>query len=528
MFKLHKEKLGLRPIINSTNHPTSLLSLLIDLILQPFVKNTKSFILESQNLIQIAKDSYFPLNSVITSSDFESLFTNIDLTHALNVITEFISRNFHSLEVTVFAFHTILKFIFENNFFKFKNRFFKQKNGVAMGSHCSPSVTNLYMSILEENFLTIHKPLAYFRFVDDILAIFREDFDLNIFKNFFGYLKLNVISNKVVNFLDLLIRIDSITGKLIFSLYLKPTNTFSYLLPNSNHPNFIFKNIPKCIFFRTRRICTFLSDYYYYARIFKRQFMMREYNETELNKSIRMVAKLDRDKIIPYKKRQIKFDFSNKLFFKLPFNFNYLNVEKIFLNYFKDSNIFCEFLNNYKLKLINSISPNISRIFIHNFKIFKPTCFKFIKCNNSNCKHCAFADCNSFIKLKNKFYFPILRNTTCRSINLLYILYCNSCFHYYIGQTKDFRKRFNKHKRNIRLNIQDGKTNKLVNHFILPNHSLSNLNFFIFKDGISDLDDRLNQELQLIHLFLKLDIPLLNEKIPNIYIHKKHSILFDR
>jgi hypothetical protein len=57
---------------------------------------------------------------------------------------------------------------------------------------------------------------------------------------------------------------------------------------------------------------------------------------------------------------------------------------------------------------------------------------------------------------------------------------------------------------------------------------LSNLNFFIFKDGISDLDDRLNQELQLIHLFLKLDIPLLNEKIPNIYIHKKHSILFDR
>ena len=74
----------------------------------------------------------------------------------------------------------------------------------------------------------------------------------------------------------------------------------------------------------------------------------------------------------------------------------------------------------------------------------------------------------------------------------------------------------------------DGKTNILVNHFKLQNHSLSNLNFFIFKDNIFELDDRLNQELQLIHLFLKLGVPILNEKIPNLYIHKKHSILFDR
>ena len=197
------------------------------------------------------------------------------------------------------------------------------------------------------------------------------------------------------------------------------------------------------------------------------------------------------------------------------------------MNYFNDSNIFSNFLKDYKLKLINSIYPNISRIFVHNFKLGKPKGFKFSKCKNSKCKHCKFANCSSFIKLKEKFFFPILRNTTCRSKYLIYILYCNCCFNYYIGQTKDFRKRFNKHKRNILLNIQDGKTNKLVNHFSLSNHSLYNLNFFIFKDNILDLNDRLNQELQLIHLFLKLEIPLLNEKIPDIYIHKRHSILFD-
>ena len=180
------------------------------------------------------------------------------------------------------------------------------------------------------------------------------------------------------------------------------------------------------------------------------------------------------------------------------------------------------------LELVLIIKNYISRIFVHNFKLNKPTGFKFLKCNKSNCKHCLYANCNSHIKLKDKFFLPILRFTTCRSKNLIYILFCNCCFHYYIGQTKDFRKRFNKHKRNIRLHIQDGKTNILVNHFNLPNHCLKNLNFFIFKDNILELNDRLNQELQLIHLFLKLEIPLLNEKIPNIYIHKNHSILFDR
>ena len=528
LFKLHKDKLGLRPIINSTNHPTSHISLLIDLILQPFVKRTKSFILDSQNAIQILKDKYFPHDSIITSSDFESLFTNIDLTHALNVLTDFISRNFHSTEVSTFTFHILLKFVFENNYFIFKNNFFRQKNGVAMGAICSPSVTNLFMSILEEKFLTIYRPLAYVRFVDDILAVFRNDFDLNIFKNFFGYLKLNVICNSTVNFLDLLIKFDPVTGKLIFSLYIKPTNTFCYLLPTSNHPNFIFKNIPKCIFFRTRRICTLLSDYYFFSRIYKKQLLLRNYNESVLNKTIRLIANLDREKIIPYSINAIKFDTTKKLFFKLPFNFNYLNVEKFFSNYFKDSNIFCDYLRNYNIKLINSISPNISRIFVHGFNIKKPSTFKFSKCEKSNCKHCRFANCNSFVKLREKFFLPILRNTNCRSINLIYILYCNCCFHYYIGQTKNFRKRLNEHKRNIRLHILDGKTNILVNHFKLQNHSLSNLNFFIFKDNIFELDDRLNQELQLIHLFLKLGVPILNEKIPNLYIHKKHSILFDR
>ena len=73
LVKVHKDKFGVRPIINCLNHPTSNISLLIDLILQPFVKDSKSFILDSQNLIQKTENLYFPSDSKLYSCDFESL-----------------------------------------------------------------------------------------------------------------------------------------------------------------------------------------------------------------------------------------------------------------------------------------------------------------------------------------------------------------------------------------------------------------------------------------------------------------------
>ena len=487
------------------------------------MKEGDSFILDSQNLIQVTKDCTFPLDLKLSSCDFESLFTNIDLDHALFVITSFISENFKCEEISTTGFHDLLKCVFDNNYFIFKNQFRRQRRGVAMGLKCAPAIANIYLTILEKIFLTIHKPLLYKRFVDDILTGFKDVSDINILKSHFGNLVLNVSTDETVVFLDLKITLNTITGKLDYSLYLKPTNTFSYLMTCSNHPDFIFKNIPKSVFFRTRRICTYLFDYYFFSRMFYLQFLKRGYSSELLIKSCRMVASLDRNKIIPYKTRAKKFSIENKIFFKIPYNFNYLNLESFFNNFNLNSN----HLLNYKIKLINSIEPSISRIFVHNYFLKKSVSFRFSKCRKKSCKHCCFADSNSFIKLKN-FTLPIQRNTSCDAKNLIYILYCNLCFNFYIGQTKNFKKRFNKHKRNIRLCILDGKTNILVNHFNKEKHTINNLKFFIFKDKIEVLDLRLNLELQLIHLFLSLEIPILNEKKPSILCHKKFFPIFDK
>ncbi len=52
LAKLHKSKFGIRPIINSIGHPTECLSKFVDQFLQPFIKNSESYIKDSQYVLQ--------------------------------------------------------------------------------------------------------------------------------------------------------------------------------------------------------------------------------------------------------------------------------------------------------------------------------------------------------------------------------------------------------------------------------------------------------------------------------------------
>ena len=121
------------------------------------------------------------------------------------------------------VFREILMLVLLNNVFMFNNMFYIQTKGIAMGCKCGPSVANIYVYHYEKLFLNIHRPLCYFRFIDDIFIITSIFFDINLLINSFPNLKLNVISEAITNFLDLNIYVDKITNSLIFSLYLKPT-----------------------------------------------------------------------------------------------------------------------------------------------------------------------------------------------------------------------------------------------------------------------------------------------------------------
>ena len=518
--KLHKENFSVRPIINCKMHFTSNLCLLIDLLLKPFVKNMPSYIQDSQQLIQETTNLKLVDNVKLFSCDFESLYSNIILSDCLNTICEYMQNKINSTEIDIIGFRCILKIIFEFNYFKYKDIVYKQIKGIAMGSKCGPSIANIYISCLEKTFLQIYRPIFYKRFIDDIFLITSIDFNIDYLKNNFLNLKLNVDCGLEVVFLDLRIKICKICNILKFSLYVKPTNTFSYLKTNSNHPNYIFSNIVKTLFIRIRRICTDFSNYLYFSRLLTSQLLNRGFDFDKIRKISNLIGKVDRNCLIPYKNKNLNY-LDNCIFFKIPFEKNLIDIDKILKNCFLSISTNSEFLKDMRFKTIFMKNPNISSIFVHHTTSFNFEKYSYSKCDNINCLICKFSHFHLYFLLLNQFYLPIYCNSNCSEKNCVYILHCTLCDCYYIGQTVNFRSRFQSHISNIRNFVPYKKFSSVSNHFNLLNHSHEkHLKFYIIQNNLNSLDQRLNFENDLINLFLCLKIKIMNYFIPNKYYIK--------
>jgi hypothetical protein len=513
--KILKEKFDTRPIINYRDHLITNLCLFIEFLLRPYVRKSDSFIMDSQNLIQKLEKMKFPKDSEITTGDFKSLFSNINHIDCLNLLTEFMTDKLKSKEIKISGFRKILKLILENNYFTFNDRYFKQNLGVAMGCICGPTIANIFVYIYEKKWITIHKPLAYFRFVDDILLITKDLLCLESLKNAFGSLTLNLVISKRQVFLDLELELDKITCKITFFVYFKPTNTFSYLYIESNHPTHIFKNLIKALFIRIRRICTFLCDYLYFSNIISNRLLKRGYDKSLIWKNLTMVANIKRDSLLEYKPKKQEIDFEKSFIFKYEFNKNISNFKEIIkkaFNSFKENHTK---YRDHNIFLVNKMQNNLSSILIHNFKYPKIYKNRYKKCLVKNCKTCEFSNNRTFINLTNNFILPISENTSCNSKNVIYIIFCSFCNTFYLGQSNCLKDRIYSHIYDIRKFKYPFKEFKSVAvHFNLKYHDYKkHFSFFVLR---KDLDNRLIIESFLINLCKKLEVRLMNDHIPEI------------
>ena len=81
-----------------------------------------SFIQDSQSLIQKCETLQIPKNCFLVSADFESLYTYIDPSHVLTVLTEFMSDKLNSIHLNPAGFHNINKRIFNKSIFNKRRR----------------------------------------------------------------------------------------------------------------------------------------------------------------------------------------------------------------------------------------------------------------------------------------------------------------------------------------------------------------------------------------------------------------------
>ena len=151
-------------------------------------------------------------------------------------------------------------------------------------------------------------PLVWFRFIDDIFFVWTGKKDsIDRFISFTqNYSKSNNMKSKIkfeihlstneVHFLDVTVYLKH--GKLGTTLFTKPTDSHFYLNTSSRHLSYVLKDIPKGQFIRLQRICSRKSDYLLNSEILCKKFIERGFHEKELKKTIKQVAKMDRNELL--------------------------------------------------------------------------------------------------------------------------------------------------------------------------------------------------------------------------------------
>ena len=528
--KIHKNLFDIRPIINCSKHLTRKMCFLVHLMINKHVQSIDHILKDSQQLLQIFEN--FKTNGeklFLYTGDFSSLYTSMIPIHVVDTVSTYLfneTRILSEFKTTIYGIRKILFLIFICNIFKYNSNFYIQKIGQPMGIICGPSIANLYLFILERKWMSLNPDVIYLRFIDDTFTATKREIDLNDFKSQFLYLKLNIESGNCVIFLDLEITFNSITSKVEFSLYVKPTNTFGYLLPTSNHPSHIFSNIALSLFKRIRKICTSIINYFYHGRRLCIQLTKRNYNINMLLGMLRNVAKIDRKSLLPYKTYDNNFLNKNSLFIFLTFDCNFYYLRSCLYNYFSlISNNYIS-LKNKKLVIINNIKTNIGSFLIHNFKIEKSENNFYRRCHNSSCFICKFSLNFNFIRFKN-FLLPIQSTSSCDSIGIVYIIFCSSCKCFYIGESKrsalerisEHVKNIMKFKNNIISSLMNyNKISEVALHFNSKKHCIEkHFKFFIFESNLINDEIRKSIETDIINIFENCNLKIINLKKPNIF-----------
>ena len=110
-----------------------------------------------------------------------------------------------------------------------------------------------------------------------------------------------------VNFLDMRIYVDS-DGFIQTDLFTKPNMKCQYLLPSSNHPTHITKNIPYSLAYRLRRICSEEENFNLRLEELKQLLLERGYRRRGIENSFDRVRQLERVSVLEKVERRQQVD----------------------------------------------------------------------------------------------------------------------------------------------------------------------------------------------------------------------------
>ena len=260
--KVHKKGVPGRPVVSACGSATEVMSEIVEFFLQPYMPTISSFIKDTDDFIQSIHNIDFPSVVLLVTLDEVSLYTGIPHNFCLCAQIDFLLVR--SLPTKVInGIHKMTELVLKKNVFEFSSECFLQTSGTKKGTNMDPAYAISVLSIFERNSLkcSFSKPFVWHRYIDDIFAIWTYGEDK--FKDFLPYVNSTNSSfrctcnhsNECVQLLDVSVSVDN-SGNTTTDLYVKPTDTFQYLLATSCHPNHTNRSIPQCQALHVLRICS--------------------------------------------------------------------------------------------------------------------------------------------------------------------------------------------------------------------------------------------------------------------------------
>ena len=260
--KTHKSNLPLRPILSMKNTPTHKLAQWLADVLSPIRRAVSSHVVKDSFDFVNKREKINFKDLSMCLCDVTSLFTNVPLHETIDYISRIQIEYKIKLPVDSETLKSLILLCTHNVQFLANGKFFFQKDDVAMGSPLGPILADIFMGYIEHFLIdNEHKPLHYFRFVDDTFAVFRNKAELekyfNVINNIHKNLNFTVElpERDTLAFLDVKISSNP-DGSVSTSVYRKPTWSGLYLHFFSFVPNSYKRNLVSNLYNRARRLCS--------------------------------------------------------------------------------------------------------------------------------------------------------------------------------------------------------------------------------------------------------------------------------
>jgi hypothetical protein len=315
--KIHKTpNIPGRPIVSGNGHPAEAISTFIDFLLQPFSTKHPLYLQDTTSLLEELNGLYnIPNTALLFSIDVVNMYTNIPLTEMINEIILETEANpqklrYKKFHITSKTLRTLLELVLLNNTFMFANTYYLQTHGVAMGTPCACTVSDIFICRLAAKhfFSWRQKPTIYKQYRDDSFGIWLHG--EKELKNFVDYLntihptiKFTYTFGKEIQYLDLVIRLTPF-GTIETETFYKPTDTFQYLHFTSNHPAHCIRNIPKSQAIRHLRNCSRNYTYRSHLHLLSHNLLERGFPHRVVRRQLNTIKNIKRINYLSYKTKQ--------------------------------------------------------------------------------------------------------------------------------------------------------------------------------------------------------------------------------